>query len=270
MNKYIFEIGNFGVRWYSLMLLIAAAVGVYLLLKEGLKYKFDSNFLFNLFFWVMVMAFIGARTYYVIFNFYLYEDNLLSIFKIWEGGLAIHGGIIAGFLTMYLYCKKYNAPLFKVTDMSVLPLLVGQAIGRWGNFFNQEAHGAATTYLKLKHAHIPEFIIKNMNIDGTFYTPTFFYESLWCLLGAVIVVFLRHYKYLKVGHLTAFYLMWYSVGRFVIESSRTDSLMLGGLKVAQIVSVLMFITGLLAFMVLSRRSKFENLYSETNANQIKF
>ena len=154
--------------------------------------------------------------------------------------------------------------------MCCVPLILGQAIGRWGNFFNQEAHGVATTYAKLKDMHIPEFIINNMNIGGIYYTPTFLYESIWCLLGFIVLLIARKFKYLKVGQLTSIYLMWYSIGRFLIEASRTDSLMLGGFKVAQLISVLLFLIGLFAFMILSRRSKFENLYSESNADQIRF
>ena len=270
MNKYAFMIGKFEIRWYSIMLLLAVIVGLLLYLKEGKKFVFDNDFLFNLFFWVVVMGFIGARAYYVIFNFDMYKDDLISILKIWEGGLAIHGGIIAGFLTLVVYCKKYNARIFKITDMGTVSLIFGQAIGRWGNFFNQEAHGAATTLAKLKGAHIPNFIIKNMKIGGVYYQPTFFYESIWCLLGGIVLLIAKRYKYLKVGHLTSIYLMWYSVGRFVIEKQRTDSLMLGGFKVAQIISVILFIVGMLAFMILSRRSKFENLYNEADADRINY
>ena len=270
MSKYAFMIGNFEIRWYSLILLGAIIVGLALFLFEGRKFVFDSDFLFNLFFWVVVIGIIGARAYYVIFNFDMYKDDLVSILKIWEGGLAIHGGIIAGFITLVLYCKKYNARIFKITDMATVPLIIAQAIGRWGNFFNQEAHGAATTLAKLKNLHIPDFVIKNMKIGNVYYQPTFFYESIWCLLGGIVLIIAKRYKYLKVGHLTSIYLMWYSVGRFVIEKQRTDSLMLGGFKVAQIVSVILFIIGMLAFMILSRRSKFENLYNEANADRVNF
>ena len=270
MSKYIISIGNFNIRWYSVLLLIAVVVGFLLLAKEGRKYNYNIDFLFNMCFWMIIFGFIGARAYYVIFNFDLYKNDLISIFKIWEGGLAIHGGIIAGFITLIIYCKKYNANLIKITDMCCVPLILGQAIGRWGNFFNQEAHGVATTYAKLKDMHIPEFIINNMNIGGIYYTPTFLYESIWCLLGFIVLLIARKFKYLKVGQLTSIYLMWYSIGRFVIEASRTDSLMLGGFKVAQLVSLLLFLIGLFAFMILSRRSKFENLYSESNADQIRF
>ena len=270
MNKYAFMMGKFEIRWYSITLLIAVIVGLLLFLREGRKFTFDNDFLFNLFFWVVVMGFVGARAYYVIFNFDMYKDNLISIFKIWEGGLAIHGGILAGFLTLFIYCKKYNARLFKITDMATVSLILGQAIGRWGNFFNQEAHGAATTLAKLKSLHIPNFIIDNMKIGNVYYQPTFFYESIWCLLGGVVLLIAKKYKYLKVGHLTSIYLMWYSAGRFVIEKQRTDSLMLGGFKVAQIVSITLFIVGMLAFMILSRRSKFENLYNESDADRVNF
>ena len=270
MSEYIISIGNFNIRWYSVLLLVAVVVGFLLLAKEGRKYNYSIDFLFNMFFWMIIFGFIRARAYCVIFNFDLYKNDLISVFKIWEGGLAIHGGIIAGFITLVVYCKKYNANLIKITDMCCVPLILGQAIGRWGNFFNQESHGAATTYAKLKDMHIPEFIINNMNIGGIYYTPTFLYESIWCLLGFIVLLIARKFKYLKVGQLTSIYLMWYSVGRFVIEASRTDSLMLGGFKVAQLVSVLLFLIGLFAFMILSRRSKFENLYSESNADQIRF
>ena len=154
--------------------------------------------------------------------------------------------------------------------MITIPLMLGQAIGRWGNFFNSEAHGSATTLIELQSKHIPDFVIEGMRINGVYYHPTFFYESLWCLLGVIILLIVKHYKYLKVGELTCVYLMWYSVGRFFIEALRTDSLMLGGFKVAQLVSVGLFIIGLLALMILTRKSKFEDLYTESNGNDILF
>lgn len=270
MNKVLLDLGFIEIRWYSVIILCAILAGACVILKEAKKKGFSEDFINNLFFYTIICAIIGARLYYVTFNFSEYQNDLLGIFRIWEGGLAIHGGIIAGFITLVVYCKKYNANLIKITDMCCVPLILGQAIGRWGNFFNQEAHGAATTYAKLKDMHIPEFIINNMNIGGIYYTPTFLYESIWCFLGFIVLLIARKFKYLKVGQLTSIYLMWYSIGRFVIEASRTDSLMLGGFKVAQLVSVLLFLIGLFAFMILSRRSKFENLYSESNADQIRF
>lgn len=270
MNPIALQIGPFSIKWYSLMILLGVIVGISLLLKEGKKYNYPKDFLFNLCFWAIIFGFIGARIYYVLFNFDIYKNDPISIFKIWEGGLAIHGGLIAGFITMYLYCKKYNVRLLKITDMAVPGILLAQSIGRWGNFFNMEAHGGAVLRSTLESFHIPEFIINGMNINGVYYHPTFFYESLWCLLGFIILVLLKHYKYLKVGSLTFSYLCFYSVGRFVIEALRTDSLMIGGFKVAQILSIILFIIGIIGLMLETRKGKFEDLYSEPNHEEIRY
>lgn len=270
MNPIIFSIFGIYIKWYSVLLLIAVIVGYLLLKKEAKKYNYPTDFIFNLFFWAIIFGFIGARLYFVIFNWSYYQTDPLSIFKIWEGGLAIHGGLICGFLAMALYCKKYHVRLFKMTDMATVSVLLGQAIGRWGNFFNGEAHGGLTTLNKLQSLHIPNFIIEGVHIGGVYYHPTFFYESLWCLLGVVVLLLVRRYKYLKVGGLSCIYLMWYSFGRFFIEGLRTDSLMFGGFRVAQIISIILFVLGLLAFMILSRKSKFEDLYTEPNRELIHF
>ena len=270
MNPIALQIGPFSIKWYSLMILLGVIVGISLLLKEGKKYNYPKDFLFNLCFWAIIFGFIGARIYYVLFNFDIYKNDPISIFKIWEGGLAIHGGLIAGFITMYLYCKKYNVRLLKITDMAVPGILLAQSIGRWGNFFNMEAHGGAVLRSTLENFHIPEFIINGMNINGVYYHPTFFYESLWCLLGFIILALLKHYKYLKVGSLTFSYLCFYSVGRFVIEALRTDSLMIGGFKVAQILSIILFIIGIIGLMLETRKGKFEDLYSEPNHEEIRY
>lgn len=270
MNPIMINIFGMEIRWYSVILLFAVVVGVSLFLREGKKYDYSKDFLFNLAFWVIIFGFIGARIYYVIFNYKMYLNDPISILKVWEGGLAIHGGIIAGLLTLVLYCKKYNVRILKITDMVTISLLLGQAIGRWGNFFNREAHGGVTTLLALQNKHIPEFVIKGMYINNVYYEPTFFYESLWCLLGVIVLLVIRKYKYLKVGELTGLYFMWYSFERFFIESMRTDSLMFAGFKVAQIVSLLLFILGFIMVMKIGRKSKFEDLYAEEKGSEIKF
>lgn len=270
MNPVLISLFGFEIRWYSILLLIAIVLGVYILTKEAKKYEYSGDFIFNLAFWVIIMSFLGARIYYVLFNYKYYLNDPISIIKVWEGGLAIHGGLLFGFITLVMYCRKYNTSIAKITDMISIPLLLGQAIGRWGNFFNGEAHGIATSLLSLQNKHIPEFIINGMYINGVYYHPTFLYESLWCLVGVLVLLIVKKYKYLKVGQLSSIYLMWYSFGRFFIESLRTDSLMLGGFKVAQLVSIFLFILGLLIFMILSRKSKFEDLYTETKGNDINF
>lgn len=270
MNPILINLGFIEIRWYSIILLIAFLVGMFLVFKEGKRFNIDKEYLFNLCFWTIIFSILGARIYYVLFNFSEYSQNLLEIFKIWHGGLAIHGGIIAGVITIIVYTKKYNVDIMKIVDLFVPALLIGQAIGRWGNFFNSEAHGAATTLASLQKLHIPRFIINGMNIDNVYYHPTFLYESLWCLIGFILVLFIRRYKYLKNGQLTAIYLVWYGIGRFMIEASRTDSLMLGGFKAAQIVSIIFVIMGVGLFIFKQKKAPFEDLYNEELTNEIKF
>lgn len=262
MNPIAFTLFGFDVKWYSLMLLIGMLLGMAMMIREGKRFGISSDFTFNLAFWMIIIGIICARAYYCIFNFNVYKDNILDIFKIWEGGLAIHGGIIGGFITLIIYCKKYNIHFAKMTDITVVPLLLAQAIGRWGNFFNSEAHGPVTTYYHLKELHIPDFVISGMKIGGHYYTPTFFYESLLCLVAFIILFILRRTKYIKRGQLTNLYLMLYGAIRFFIESMRTDSLMIGAFKQAQIISIVLFVIGAIAFMINSRKGRFEDLYNE--------
>ena len=163
---------------------------------------------------------------------------------VWHGGLAIHGGIIAGGLFILYYTRKHEMNTLKILDILVVGLIIGQAIGRWGNFFNSEAYGSATSARYLEYIHIPKFIIDGMKINGMYFHPTFLYESLWNLVGFITLVLVRRIKTLKLGKLTGIYLSWYSFGRFFIEGMRKDSLMLGSIKMAQLVSIILFIVGL--------------------------
>ena len=262
MNPVLFSIGFFSIRWYSVLILIGVIIGIGLLILEAKRFKINSDFIINLSFYTVIFGIIGARFYYVLFNFEQYKDNIIDVFKIWNGGLAIHGGMIAGLITIIIYCKNHDVRPLKVLSMAVPSVLIAQAIGRWGNFFNGEAHGAATTVVKLKSALVPDFVIKGMNIGGFYYQPTFYYESIWCLLGFILLIYLRRKKYLKTGTPLWTYFMWYGTGRLIIESMRTDSLMLGGFKVAQLISILMFVVGLLGMMIDSQKGKFEDLYNE--------
>ena len=266
MNPILLKIGSFQLYWYSAILLVAILVGFFFLSLERKRKNIPKDYMFNLVFWTVIFGILGARIYYVLFNWDYYSTDLLEIFKLWNGGLAIHGGLIFGFLTVILYTRKYKVNTFKTIDMMVGPMLLAQAIGRWGNLFNAEAHGSATTLSHLKNLHIPNFIIEGMNIGGVYYTPSFLYESIWCFLGFILLIFLKRYKYLKIGQLTCVYGMWYGVGRFFIEAGRTDSLMVGGYKAAQIVSIIMFVIGLLAIMILSRKGKFEDLYNQSEGD----
>ena len=271
ISPILATIGGVDIRWYSVLILVAALAIYIILSMEAKRFKISKDFVFNMFFWTLITGIIGARLYYCAFNWDLYKNNLVDILKVWNGGLAIHGGLIFGLITILLYCKKYNVKPLRMLDCCVVPLLLGQAIGRWGNFFNQEAHGAATTAEMLKRLLIPDFIIDGMTIDGVVYTPTFLFESILCLIAFIILLFVRRGKYIKVGTMTSSYLMIYGAIRFFIEMSRTDALMLGGFKVAQIVSAGMFIVGLLMMMFLSRKGKFEDLYNDNaNITEVKF
>lgn len=269
MDRYIFSIGDVNIEWYSVLIVIGAILAIIMIIREAKRYGYPKDFVFNMCFWTIIVGIIGARLYYVLFNLDLYT-NIVDVFKIWEGGLAIHGGIIFGLITCFLYCKKYKVRTVRMVDFIVPALLLAQAIGRWGNFFNGEAHGAVTSLGALQDLHIPNFIIEGMNIGGVYYHPTFLYESLWCLLGVIVILIVRRLKITKVGQPTAIYLMWYGLGRFFIETMRTDSLMLGGFKVAQIVSVIMIIVGLIVIMITGRKGRYEDLYDQDEQETIKF
>ena len=267
MDPEIFHIGFLSIRWYSVLILCGILIAFYLCDKEARKHNLPKDVIFDMGFWIVVFGILGARIYYVVFNFGLYKNDLVDIFKIWNGGLAIHGGIIAGFITLVAYCKMNHLKILRMTDIIAPSLLIAQAIGRWGNFFNSEAHGPVTTLENLQRLHIPSFVIKGMNIDGIYYHPTFFYESLWCLLGFIIILLIRkYYKYLKCGQLSCFYFMWYGAGRLFIESLRTDSLMLGHFKVAQLVSLTFIGIGFIGFVYLCFNRLKKGLYYERKAN----
>lgn len=270
INPVLFSIGNIEIEWYSVLILIGVLLAYITILKEARRHEISDNFVSNLIFWALIFGIIGARLYYVIFNWTYYSVKTNEIIQIWNGGLAIYGGIIFGLLVIILYCKKYKVSILKMTDIFVVGLTLGQIIGRWGNFFNSEAYGPECTRKFLENVHIPTFIIDGMNIHGTYFQPTFFYESIWMILGLIILLIVRRLKYTKIGQLTGIYMMWYGFGRFFVEILRQDSLMFGDFKIAQIVSIVLFIIGLIIVSISSKGSKFENLYGEKNEKEIKF
>lgn len=270
MNPVIFNIGGFEIRWYSVLIAIAVIIGYFLILSESKRFKIKKEFMFNMMFWTLIFAIIGARLYYAAFNLEYYISNPIEILQIWKGGLAIHGGLLFGAITILIYCKKYQVRVGKILDIIVPALLLGQAIGRWGNFFNGEAYGTIVTYNQLVDMRIiPQFIIDNMFINGAYHLPMFYFESLWCLLGFFLSLFLRRRKYIKDGQLVAFYMMWYGAARFVIEMFRTDALMAGNVKIAQVVSILMFVIGLIVQFIQSRKPKLDELYNKQE-EEIRF
>ena len=264
MDRVAVDLGPIQIYWYSIFIFIGLLVASILIFKEARRRNIDEDFLVNLIFNTIIIGLIGARLYYVIFNLPYYIANPIEIFAIWNGGLAIHGGVFAALIFIIIYCKKHEVNCLQILDIMVVGLIIGQAIGRWGNFFNGEAYGQITSLEELKEQQIPMFIINGMYILGEYRQPTFFYESTWCLSGFLAMLIIRKYKYLKRGQLTGFYLFWYGFGRFLIESMRTDSLMLGSLKMAQIVSIVFVIVGIILFFynVFKSTKEDKKLYTE--------
>lgn len=246
------EIGPFAVRWYGIIMASAFLIGITLAYYRAAANGIDPNHILNMVTIIIPAAIIGARAYYVIFEWENYAGNFYEMVAIWHGGLAIHGGIIGGVLAGLLYVKLYRLPLWKISDIMAPSLILGQAIGRWGNFINQEAHGGPVSESFI--SHFPAFIQKQMYINGQYYHPAFLYESLWDLVVFVILIFRWPRKKFQ-GEIALWYLVLYSAGRFFIEGIRTDSLMLGPFRVAQLVSIILIITGLIDLFAGYNRSK---------------
>jgi len=244
MNPIMLDLGVIQIKWYSFFILIAMITGGLLFFLEAKKKGLKNEDIENIIFYGLLIGILGARIYYVLFNLDYYFSNPLETIMIWKGGLAIHGGIIGGLITMIIYSRKKNINLLMLLDIIVVGLILAQAIGRWGNFFNSEAYGRITSLEALKNLHIPMFIIKGMLIDGSYREPTFLYESIFCFIGFLSLILLqKKYKQLKVGQLTGFYLVWYGVVRLLIESLRSDSLMIGPIKIAQVISIIFILVG---------------------------
>lgn len=245
-NRTAFEIGGFSIQWYAVMIATGALLGYFVFKREGLKMGIPEDHLLDLLFWGMIFGLIGARIYYVLFSLGDYLSNPLEIFNIRGGGMAIYGGVIGGMVTLSIMCRTRALSFVSVLDAASPAMLIAQSIGRWGNFINQEAHGDVVSLNFLQGLGLPDWLIDQMNIEGQYYHPTFLYESVWNLIGFVLVVSLRHHvKELKQGDVMAFYLIWYGFGRAIIEGMRTDSLYLGPLRVSQWLSMGMVIFGII-------------------------
>lgn len=262
MNAIFLDLGIIQIYWYSVLIFLALLLGGTLALRESKKFGLPEDFMMNMFFYLVPIAILGARLYFVSFHWDYYSQNFIEVFKVWEGGLAIHGALLAGLLWVIFYTKKHKVSTVRVLDILVVSLLLGQAIGRWGNFLNGEAYGPETTLAFLQGLHLPQFIIDGMHIGGVYYQPTFLYESLWCFLGFIVILIYRKGQYRKIGDMLSFYLIWYGCGRFMIEGLRMDSLMLGSLKMAQVVSLCMIAIGIVIFFKHRKESKFDHLYYE--------
>lgn len=260
MNRVALDLGFIQIYWYSIFIFAGMLAACVLIYREAKRRNIDDEFLVNLTFNTLVFGIIGARLYYVLFNLEYYLAHPIEILEIWNGGLAIHGGIIMGLIAILLTCKSKKENVMRILDIVVVGVIIGQAIGRWGNFFNSEAYGAITTLEALQSQYIPRFIIDGMYILGEYRQPTFLYESIGSLLGFIILLLIRLKKNLKRGTLTATYLIWYGALRLFIESMRSDSLMLGPLKIAQVVSIIFILVGIVIL--------FRNLFKGKDENNL--
>ena len=266
LNRVFLQLGPITIYWYAVFIMSGVALGLFLAIREGKKMGINSEFFYDLVTYGLPISIIGARIYYVAFSWDYYSSHPEDIIKIWQGGIAINGAIIAAFIFGYFFCKKRKVSFWLVADIASVSFIIAQAIGRWGNFMNQEAHGGVVPGATLdaqreflQSLFIPDFIVNNMYINEAYYHPTFLYESLWNMVGFLFIVFvLRKLPKLLVGEIAAFYAVWYSIGRYMVEGMRTDSLMLTeSIRMAQFISITTIV--LVLILVIYRRLAKKNL-----------
>lgn len=271
VDPILFEFGPFALRWYGLLMAIAITVGAQIAAREVERRGQDREDLWDLLLWVLIPAFIGARLYYVFIQsprtaegFGHYLSHPLEIFQIWSGGIHIFGAFIFGSIALWLYCRVKRLPLLVFLDAIALGLPLAQAIGRWGNFINQELYGPPTTLpwgLRIDFAHrIPPYNNRALYpVDTTRFHPLFLYESVWNFLGFCLIFWIsqRFQKQLRTGDITLMYLIWYPLGRFFIEFLRTDSWFFPGtpFNVVHILCAIAVTGGAIALYLRHRRTE---------------
>jgi len=230
MNPVAFEVFGIAIRWYGILMATAILIGSIVMIKNGKKIGVKEEDLIDLILWVLPSAIIGARLYYVAFEWQHYQGDIMKIINVRNGGMAIHGGVLGGVIAGYIFCKIRKLEFWRLADIAAPALIFGQALGRWGNFANSEAHGGPTD--------LPWAIV----VDGIKVHPTFLYESIWNL-GVLAILLVYGKKKKSHGEIFGLYLIGYSVGRFFIEGLRTDSLMFMGMRVAQLISITLILIG---------------------------
>lgn len=248
---------EFTIKWYGVLIAIGFLLAVIYGLRRAPELGINPDKMIDAVLVCTLAAFVCARLYYVFFcdDVHSYLQDPLSILYIWEGGIGIYGGIIGAFASGLLMCRLCKLPTLTMFDLTSLGFLIGQSIGRWGNFFNQEAFGGNTT---LPWGMTGDIIRSGVNgsdyITSQPVHPTFLYESLWCLLGFLILHILSKKLYKFPGQIFCGYLVWYGCGRFLIESLRTDSLMMGNIRASQLVAIVTVIGGIILFFVFRRHA----------------
>lgn len=254
LNPIAVHLGPIAVHWYGVIIATGVIIAVTLAVREGRKRGINPDDVYDMILWALPAALIAARLYYVVFQWPYYSQHPGEIIAIWDGGIAIYGSLIGAGLVVFFFCRSRFIPVWLMLDVAAPTVILGQAIGRWGNFMNQEAFGRITSLSFLQGLHLPDWIINQMLIDGAYRQPTYLYESTWDLMGFVVLMSLRHYpQFFKQGEVFLAYVMWYAFGRFFIEGMRTDSLMLlGTIRVSQLLSIVLFV-GALILVIYRRR-----------------
>ena len=250
-GRVCFTVFGIDIMWYGVLIGFAFVLGVLVCYMRAPKFGIKPDTFLDVVIWLIPSSLVGARLYYVIFNWSYYKDDLALILNTRNGGLAIHGGLILGVLTVWLVAKHDKESFPDILDVMAPVIALGQAIGRWGNFFNEEAHGIETD---LPWAQI---------INGVGYHPTFLYESIWCFLLFIFLLVFSNRKRTFHGQIICLYFMLYSVERFFVEALRTDSLMIGPLRQAQVISIVIFVAALLTYIFLSKKYPLEDRSADT-------
>ncbi len=253
-NRTALDLGFAQITWYATFILTGIVIAGTLAYFEFKKVGWNTDILFDGLLYAVPLAIIGARLYYVIFDPTPNYNNFIDVINITEGGLAIHGAVIVTLVFIIFFTKKKKIDVWVLADILAVGFLVGQIIGRWGNFMNGEAHGPAIQSQFILTL-LPNFIESNMTnpVNGITYHPTFFYEGLWNFLGLVGLLITRRMKLFKVGDMIALYLIWYGLGRgLIIEPLRQDPLYIFGLKANIVLSLVLFVGGGIALLILKR------------------
>ena len=255
-SRIAFSIGSKPIYWYGIIIAAGFLLAVYYAMKRADQFGLTQDNIIDMLICAVPLAIIGARAYYCIFSWGLYKDDPIRVLYIWEGGLAIYGGVIGAVIGLFIYTKVKKVKTSAILDIGGLGLLIGQSIGRWGNFMNREAFGAETTsFLRMG--------LTDANGVTIYVHPTFLYESVWNALGLLILHFYSKRRKFD-GQIFLMYLGWYGLGRMFIEGLRTDSLYVGSsnLRVSQLLAGICFL-GVVIFLVydkIFREHKPEDLY----------
>jgi phosphatidylglycerol---prolipoprotein diacylglyceryl transferase len=269
LDRVFLQIGTLPIYWYGVIIATGAFLGLYIAMKESDRLGLNKDLFVDLVVFAIPISILFARIYYVTFEWERYAGGpWWKFFAVWEGGIAIHGALIGAILTAVVFARVKKIPFWQLADIAAPSLILGQAIGRWGNFMNQEAHGGEILgqgVLDTHYSLLPDFIMDQMCIGGTYYYPTFLYESLWNILVLILLLWLRR-KNLIRGTVFLVYLATYSVGRFFIEGMRTDSLyIVGNLRTAQFISILLIVGAII--LIIYRYKTLKQRYEDVDTKK---